>query len=228
MPRASTYFTDDDRQRVNRAVADAERETSAEIMVVVAGASGRYDRAEDIFGVCLGLLALSVAWVAFQQLSIEWGQPALRLNLPWIVAIVAGGFVLGAIVAAHVDAIRRLLTPRGEMFAETAARARQAFFDQRIRRTAGRGGVLLYVSLFERIAVVLADDVASEKLGEQGVIALRDHLTKRLAARSSAGGAATCEAIGETVKLVGERLRDSLPRQAGDVNELPNDLVVID
>ena len=228
MRRASSYFTADDHQRVNDAVAQAERATSAELMVVVAGASGRYDRAEDICGMCLGLIALVIAWLAFQRMSIDWDQPSLRLNLPWIIGIVFGGFVIGAVIAAHVSWIRRLITPRGEMHAEVNARARQAFFDQRIRRTAGRGGVLLYVSLFERMAVVLADEVAAQKLGESGVNQLRDHLTDRLRAKSATGGKGVTDAIGESVRVAGERLAAALPRQPGDVNELPNDLVVID
>lgn len=228
MRRASSYFSTDDRQRVNDAVAQAERATSSELMVVVAGASGRYDRAEDIFGLCLGLIALAVAWITFQRLSIDWDQPTLRLNLPWVVAIVVAGFILGAVVAAHVAWIRRLITPRDEMHAEVNARARQAFFDQRIRRTAGHGGVLLYVSLFERMAVVLADEVAAQKLGGSGVNQLRDDLTQRLRSKSAAGGKGVIDAICESVRVAGEKLAAALPRAPGDINELPNDLVVVD
>jgi putative membrane protein len=223
MPSAAASFTDIERQRVNDAVVAAEQNTSAEIMAVVATASGRYDRAEDMAGLWLGIAALSIAWLAFQTVSIEWDQPELRLGLVSIVLILLGGFVLGAIIAANVGWIRRLFTPRGEMTLEVNARARQVFFDYRIRHTAQRGGVLLYVSLFERIAVVLADEVAGEKLGDGAVEQLCARLTERL--RS---GGNIADAIADTIRAAGERLAPVLPRQSGDVNELPDVLVTID
>ena len=54
MIKATRLITDADRQRINAAIADAELHTSAEIVPVVASASGRYDRAEDIAGLWLG------------------------------------------------------------------------------------------------------------------------------------------------------------------------------
>jgi putative membrane protein len=223
MPSAAASFTDIERQRVNDAVVAAEQNTSAEIMAVVATASGRYDRAEDMAGLWLGIAALSIAWLAFQTVSIEWDQPELGLGLVSIVLILLGGFVLGAIIAANVGWVRRLFTPRGEMMLEVNARARQVFFDYRIRHTAQRGGVLLYVSLFERIAVVLADEVAGERLSEGAVEQLCAQLTERL--RS---GGNIADAIADTIRAAGERLAPVLPRQPGDVNELPDLLVTID
>ena len=68
MKRASQFFSDTDRQAIEAAVAAAEQRTSAEIIPVVATASGRYDRAEDLFGVIVALVALSVAWLGFQDI----------------------------------------------------------------------------------------------------------------------------------------------------------------
>ena len=47
-------FSDEQRRAVAQAVAEAEGKTSAEIVPVVATASGRYDRAEDIVGLWTG------------------------------------------------------------------------------------------------------------------------------------------------------------------------------
>jgi putative membrane protein len=109
------------------------------------------------------------------------------------------------------------------MEAETNVRARQVFFDYRVRRTADRGGVLLFVSLFERTAVVLADDVATEKLGEGAIQDLCHRLTDHL--RS---GGNVADALAETIQLAGQKLALVLPRKPGDVNELPDTLVTID
>lgn len=223
MRSAAASFTDSERRLVNDAVVEAEHATSAEIMAVVASASGRYDRSEDMAGLWLGLAAMTATWFVFQEVADDWGDPSLRLGLLSVVLIVLGGFLAGALIAAHVAWVRRLFTPRGEMRAEVDVRARQVFFDYRVRRTKNRGGVLLFVSLFERMAVVLADEVAAEKLGEGAIQQLCNRLTERLHAGSN-----VAEALAETIRGAGEKLAPVLPRQPDDVNELPDTLVTID
>ena len=60
MQRPAERFTGSDRQQVAAAVAAAESQTSAEIVPVIAAASGRYDRAEDLVGLwtAVALMAL--------------------------------------------------------------------------------------------------------------------------------------------------------------------------
>jgi uncharacterized membrane protein len=70
---------------------------------------------------------------------------------------------------------------------------------------------------------VLADEVAAEKLGENAVNDVCNSLTQRLHS-----GANVADAIAETIGSVGQKLALVLPRQAGDVNELPDELVTID
>ena len=65
--KASALFSEEDRQAINEAVTEAESQTSAEIMTVVATDSGRYDRPEDIVGLFAGLASMIVAWGIFQQ-----------------------------------------------------------------------------------------------------------------------------------------------------------------
>ena len=76
------------------------------------------------------------------------------------------GFVLGAALASHVGWLRLLFTPRRQMRDEVAARARAVFFDSRVHHTAGDTGLLIYVSLYERMAAVLADQSIMDKLGQ--------------------------------------------------------------
>ena len=63
MKPASSLFNDQARERVNQAIAQAESKTSAEVVPVVATASGRYDRPEDIVGLWLGIIALQAVLV---------------------------------------------------------------------------------------------------------------------------------------------------------------------
>jgi putative membrane protein len=223
MKRASSLFSEEDRRRVTEAVAKAEARTAAEIVPVVSASSGRYDRAEDIVGLWCGLLALSVGWWLAQRVELsDWGVPRLRLGLPSLVGLVFGGWVLGVILAHLSSGLRRLFTPRSEQKAEVERAARQVFFDRRVHHTEGGSGLLVYVSLFEHMAVVLADAQVLEKLGQPKLDALCANLVSAL--RKGAYTDALCH----TIEQAGLVLAESLPRQEQDRNEIPDALVVMD
>ncbi len=60
MKRASQFFNKEELRRIANAVEDAERQTSGEIVPAVTGVSGRYDRAEDLFGMVLALVLITL------------------------------------------------------------------------------------------------------------------------------------------------------------------------
>ena len=93
------HITDDDRNAINTAVAAAESKTSAEIVPVVADSSGRYDRAEDLCGLWLGLILMIITWILLPEPIREpgsWGGPSL-LCYPFALtaAVVFGAGALG-------------------------------------------------------------------------------------------------------------------------------------
>ena len=225
MQRASRFFTDEQQAQIEQAVADAESKTSAEIVPAVATASGRYDRAEDIIGLWTGLIMLVVVWCVFPRASAEagaWGFSWANVALPVLMAVVVLGFVTGAIAGTHIGWLRLLFTPRVQMRDEVSARARQVFFDNRLHRTEGATGLLVYISLYERMAAVIADEEVTDKLG-QGPL---DQLCAQLTTGMRTGDAT--EAVCAVLRDAGERLGEVLPRAEDDVNELPNALVLID
>ena len=222
---ASKCFTDEDRAKVAKAVAEAESRTSAEIVPLVATASGRYDRPEDIVGLWAGAILAGAVWLLFRRTDAsasDWGLTAASFELPAIIAGLVVGFIAGACVASRVGWLCALFTPRKQMRDEVDARARQVFFDNRVHHTAGATGLLIHVSLFERMATVIADKTVTDKLGAQALDELSVELTRSL--RSGDLTAALCS----TVKSAGDRLAPVLPREGGDVNELPDALVLID
>jgi len=230
MKQASQQFTPEGRERINEAVREGESKTSAEIVPVVATASGRYDRAEDVFGLWMGLVAIVLVWVLFpagggaERTGIWGGGSPIS---PWwkLVAMLAAAvivFVVGAVVAAKVGWLRRLFTPGAQMEEEVFTRARQAFFDSQIHHTAGATGLLVYVSLYERRAAVLADASILEKVGQGALDAICAQLTSDVASEG------VTPALCKAVRAAGEKLAPALPRADDDVNELADALVTID
>lgn len=228
MAKMESLVSQNDRDRVSHIVSDAEARTSAEIVPVIAVTSGRYDRPEDLVGLWFGLGALVTVWRFLPAPhglpgTGDWERVAGRgWQAAALALAVAAGFVIGAWLATRIPWLRRLCTTKGEMRAEVAARARQVFFDQRVHHTAGKGGVLLYVSLYERMASVVADKQVLEKLGQPAIDGLCALLTSKLSA--SGPIPALCDVIEEAGRLLGP----ALPREPGDINELADTLVLIE
>lgn len=225
MQRASDLFNEEQLKQVEKAVIEAEARTSCEVVPVVATASGRYDRAEDMIGLWLGVFAAITVWLIFPRQSNEsgsWDGVPFYVGLLTMVAVVVVAFIAGASVGSRIGWLRRLFTPRKQMLEEVSARARETFFDKRIHHTSGSTGMLIYVSLFEHIAVVLGDQEILDKLGQTFLDRLCQQLTEGLHQGDSTD--VICSVIAEA----GKQLSGPLPRAEGDVNELRDALVLID
>lgn len=225
MARASKFFTQEQRKEIADAVAEAESKTSAEIVPVVATDSGRYDRAEDSFGLVLGLLTLPVLWLLFEWhpgSQAQWGPQNPLNSILRLMLGVFGGYLVGAFAASRIGPLRRLFTTRREMYEEVESRAQETFFDQRIHHTQGGTGLLIYVSLYEHIAVVFADEAVNARLGQTAL----DELCKTLTDNMHSGNPTL--AFVATIRAAGEKLSKVMPREANDRNELPDALVILD
>ncbi len=225
MQRASQLFNEEQRHLVEQAVVEAEGQTSCEIVPVVATASGRYDRAEDIIGLWLVMVTVVLMWLLPWQKEDagSWGAGTpLFLELIALAAAVLIAFIAGAVAGSQIGWLRRLFTPRSQMREEVAAQAREVFFDNRVHHTKGGSGLILYISLFERTAMVLSDEVILDKLGQPFL----DQLCRRLT--EGMGTTHPGEALSEVIKEAGRQLSNPLPREEDDVNELQDTLILID
>lgn len=224
---AAQLFTENDRQRINDSVRAAEAQTSAEIVPVVATSSGRYDRAEDMVGAWLGvslMVTVALLWPLPSNTpeAGSWESDLSRWLLVGQALAFMIGFFLGAVISSRVAWLRRLFTPARQMSDEVQQAARRVFFDNRIHHTQGSSGLLIYLSLYERIAVVLADQRVLELLGQPALDELCRNLTERLHR-----GQPT-EALCQAIQTAGDILKNVMPRMQDDINELPDSLVTID
>ena len=225
MQRASEFLNEEQRKQIETAVSEAETITSCEIVPVVATSSGRYDRAEDMVGLWLAVLAAAIVWWFFPRQPSEpgsWGGTFVGTGLLTMVIAVLVSFMAGAIAASRLGWLRRLFTPRKQMLDEVSARAREVFFDQRVHHTSGASGVLIYVSLFEHMAVVLGDQMVLERFGQESLDQLCQQLTQGL----HRGGSA--DTICSVIAATGKQFAEGMPRTQEDVNELQDTLILID
>ena len=218
---AADIVNADARREIERAIADVETRTSAEIVCAVATESGRYDRAESVVGLAVAIMFLAIADVSVgTRVDADWSSgEGIMLGVQ--AAAVAAGFVLGSWLASALHPLRRVFISAREIEEEVTRAAAHVFGLSSVGMTSGQTGVLVYVSLFERRVVILADRSSFEVLGAAGVNELRDAALDKLRHGDVAG------AFIATVRNAGERLQSRLPANAAsNPDEIPNQVLV--
>lgn len=224
MKTASSLFSADDKQVVEAAIAAAEKMTAGEIVPVVVTVSGRYDRAEDLFGLMFALIALSVAWFFFQDTTqADWSEAQTQvLGLAATVGIIIVGFVIGAALATHFPVLRLPFIARTEMIEEVERRALETFQRERVRDTSSGTGLLIYVSVYEHVVKVIGDDGITAQLSNESMENICALVVDGLKRGKPADG------LSQAVKKTGELLAPHLPPALDDANEIANQLILID
>lgn len=215
-----------DRALVGDAVTNAEAGTDGEIVTIVTKRSDEYRDIALIAGALAMLLVVAVAAIDARLLDVPvsgwtggWGEApslAARLVVLLVVQAVVGGV---SVLALRNPAWRIALAPRRVRAARVRGRAIRYFKVGAEKRTAARVGVLLYLSLDERLAEIVADqaihaNVPPERWGD-AMAALIDEVRD---GRPAQGMAAAVAAIGAIVA-------EHFPKTEDDRNELPDRLI---
>lgn len=225
-------MTETDHQRIADAVAKAEANTAGEIYCVLAPSVSDYRETPLAWaaGAALILPALALLLGFEPQMLValfggwEAGHAPTGQTIFTALAIYVGVQAAVFIVAAlfvSIPPVRRALTP-GSLKAERVHRAAmQQFLSHGLHVTRERTGVLLFASLAEHRAEVVADEgiyaAADPKVWEE-VVAL---LLAGLKRRDIAG------AYEAAIKRSGEILAEHVPPRADNPNELPDRLVIL-
>lgn len=207
--RAVAVFDEAARERVRAAVASAEGRTTGEIVPVLLERSDPHPAGE--WRAALGFLLL--------------GSALLARQLPWHIplALVGCQLALGAVgfwLARALPHAKRLFISEARA---TATAEEQAFIEYQrhgLASTEAATGVLLFVSLFERRVVVLADSAIAERV-DPGVWAEIDDIVLDGVTRG-----ALADGLVVAIERSGDLLAEHFPWNDGDRNELPDHLIV--
>ncbi|WP_269931973.1 TPM domain-containing protein [Aminobacter sp. HY435] len=211
---SETTLSPSDHERIAAAIRTGESRTSGEIYCVVARRSDGYFFAA-VFAVTLGILIVSLGVsLALDHLWIEVQVP--HFVLIQLLAVAAASALLW-----WTPGLRLWFVPRRLLWRAAHANALRQFYARNVHLTSARTGVLVFVSLAERYAAVIADAGINDKVEQaqwDGIVAdLIGH------ARDNRLADGFVVAIGAVAAL----LSLHVPPQAGDANELYDHLVEI-
>lgn len=198
----------EDRERIAAAIRAAEARSSGEIVCVLARVS------VDPVGLST-LVAAAVALVLPWILVAATALPVQRI----LVCQVALFAILLALF--RLPAARVALLPRRARRAVAHRVAMEQFVSRGIARKKDRCGILIFVSLAEHYARVIADDGIAAKVPQkewQGVV---DALVAHMRDGRIADGFVAA------IDLCGEKLAEHFPRTGQSRDELPDRLYTI-
>ncbi len=196
-------LTDAERAQISDAIRDAEARTTGEIVCVLA--------AESPPAFALPILIAALAGLASPWLLVaitDW--TVLRILLVQLAVFVVMAGLLG------LPRIRRALVPKAARRRRAHDYASEQFIAHGLHRTRDRTGILIFVSLGDRYARILADDGIAAKVPQHAWQSAVDELTARMSRREIADGFLGAIAVCAGV------LEQHFPRAEGDRNELPN------
>jgi putative membrane protein len=198
------FSSDAERQRVAERVTLAEQRTAGEIVVVVARRSGDYGVERAAFSGGLTLL-LALTGYFFLAMVPELWLLCLQAPLGFFAWWLSG-----------LSPVLRRLVPTAAQHAVVRARAQQLFMERGVTETRQRSGVLLYLSEGEHRVELLADRGIHERVGAEGWQRVVDQVVGSIREGHAADG------IAAAVDSIGQSLALHFPREADDVNELPD------
>lgn len=222
------YLNEDQHRIVTDAVKQAELTTSGEIVTVLADRSDGYSDIVQLYCAAIAFTAMSVfAFVPapfldlWDSLSGGWGNEWSTGELASMtIALGLVAYLVGTLVFLS-DAVRFALIPAPTKSARVHAQAIKHFKVGAEARTKGKTGVMIYLSMREHRAEIVADDSIAEKVepevwGEAMAEMLDEIRLGRIAEGMAVG-----------VRDVGYVLSQHFPVDEDDENELPDRLIEV-
>ena len=219
-------LSDDDHAKVSAAIAKAEAQTNGEIVAVATPISDPYHDVA-LHWALIPLFAV-LAWAAWRPTALAWwydfliggweSEPTMSQLLTLLMVFAALKFIVWLLILKWMP-LRIALTPGATKERRVRRRAITIFRAAAERRTVGRTGILIYLSMAEHRAEIVADEAITkvttpETWGEAMAALLVEVKQGRPA-----------DGIIAAIEQVGFVLAEHFPRSATDKNEIPDKLI---
>lgn len=197
-----------DRERISRAIRAAELRTSGEIVCVLARTSS-------------DATALPVFIAAAVALALPWLLVAFTAMTVHRILSIQGVVFFTLTLVLCLPRVRVALMPRKARRAVAHRAAREQFATRVAGRTMDRSGILVFASLAERYARIIADDGIAARVPQSEWQAAIDALVAHMSNGRIADGFITA------IDLCGDELERHFPRTETSRDELPDRIYLI-
>jgi putative membrane protein len=220
------HMNEADHQIVSDAVSAAEAHTNGEIVTIVTDYSDHYGDVASLWASIAAFASLSAMalFPKFYLGLLDWASGGWQYDytpgqyLGFILVIMAIKWIAMRLIMNWMP-LRVLLTSKGLKQRRVRQRAIDLFKVSAQGRTVASTGILIYLSMREHRAEIVADAAIAAKVAPEiwgdAMIALITHV------RAGRAGAGMAEAVAQ----VGIVLAEHFPKGNDAVNELPDRLI---
>lgn len=217
-----------DHAKVSAAVAAAEAHSAGEIVTIVTDRSDGYTDVAMAWAVLAAVTALTAfslrpefSLAVYDRLLGDWGTEWSHRGILVLATALAVGKFIAMMVLQLWQPFKFALIPGIVKSARVRARAVSCFKVGAERRTHGRTGIVIFLSMREHRAEIVADQAIADKVSpEVWGVAMAAMLGHIRAGRTADGLAAAVEQVGAV-------LAEHFPRSEDDKNELPDRLIEV-
>jgi putative membrane protein len=209
--RLRSIFSEADLEAIKKATAAGESRTAGEIVPYIVERVVERDSARWR-GATLGALGVALVAGIANTFGDFWGG----FGVWWITLPTVVGAGVGYLLAGF-DAVGRRLIPDDHIDRSVHLRAEAAFLEEQVFATRDRTGILVFLALFERRAVILADEAIHRSVPKGEWQKVVDDLIVGIKAKRAA--AALVEAISRCGGLLEQY---EVERRPDDEDELPD------
>ena len=207
-----SMMSTDDHKAVSKAIRAAELHTDGEIYAVIAR------RSDDYFAPAAFAVSLASILGAF-IIALSLHQYWVMTDVLTFMTAFAFAYLSVLVVLVFMPSLNRRLVPQSLLANRAHQNAVNQFIARNIHITKARTGVLLFVSVDERYAEVIADDAINSHVSQAEWDAIVTMLIESARKRHYADG------FLQAIEATGALLAAHFPKTAGDTNELDDHVV---
>lgn len=198
--------------QISKAVAEAEKKTMGEIVPMIVSKSSATEHLP--FHCSLLVLSLGLLFV------VGW-EPSWFFFYKWqsLIGLLILSYAIGFVVS-KIDFVQRWMIPDHDEEAQVWQRAHAEWAQHKMNKTHGRTGILLFVSIMERKAVVLADEGIARHYPPETWNEIVTLLTGHLRSKEWVLG------FQKAIERSGEVLAKHLPAGPHNPNEISDQLII--
>lgn len=202
----------DDHKAVSKAIRSAELHTDGEIYAVIAR------RSDDYFATAAFAVSLAAILGGF-VVALVLHQYWIAIDARTFMTAFAFAYLAALAVLVFVPSVSLRLVPRNVLARRAHQNAVSQFIARNIHITKARTGVLLFVSVDERYAEVIADDAINSHVSQAEWDSIVSMLITAASDRRYADG------FLQAIAATGTLLAAHFPKTDGDANELDDHVV---
>jgi putative membrane protein len=215
------FLTAEEKLALATQIRTAEKQTSAEIVTVIADQSDHY-RYIPMLWAALIALAVPGIYYLFQHINNNgWAYPGNSVETLARLYYVQVLVFLGLGMLIQYRPFRLWLVPKSVKHGRAARHAREQFLLQNLHQTQTRTGVMVFVSVAEHYVEIIVDSEVAAVVDNDVWVETVNEFT------SCIKRGAIHEGFNRTIEHCSEVLSKHFPENGDKPDELPNNLIEI-